>query len=314
VKLVNLEDLHLTLILQGLEMNTCLQSLSLKISSGQQAITLAIQNLLERTSIQCLELEDHSFTEESFRPICQALIHSTTVSKVQFNWCDFSDAGSVDLFRQLLQTKPNLQLLKIGYCSFFGNSKAHVGDTMSAALLQPNSMLRSLELMQRDLNPFFPGPTFGELLSAVGRSSLERFSIGCFQSEAQFQTLMSSLPAMKIQELEFCLNGPLRVGADRKQDLLRAVKRNFSLQSLKITLADGRAVFTEEDNMRLQFFFDRNKRLAQWVASPATVPCLLWPDALGLALQAGEDPLFCSLQAVLGDEVESTSGTRKRKR
>ena len=206
-----LEDSHFTLILQGLETNTCLQSLSLQTSLGQQAVTLAIQNLLERTSsIQCLELKDLSFTEESFRPICQGLIHSTTVSKVHFDHCSFTDLASADLFRQMIDTKPNLQLLSIRYCSFPGNSRALLGATLPAVLLQPNSVLRSLELMQDDLNTFFPGPTFGALLTGVRRSSLERFSIGNIYSEAQFQSLLSSLPAMKIQELEFHLRSAHR--------------------------------------------------------------------------------------------------------
>ena len=92
------------------------------------------------------------------------------------------------------------------------------------------------------------------------------------------------------------------------------MKQNFSLRSLKGNTFGGRAVFTDDDNMRLQFYFDRNERLAQWVANPVTVPRLLWPDALGLALEAGEDSLYRSLQAVLGDEVESALGQRKRKR
>ena len=75
----------------------------------------------------------------------------------------------------------------------------------------------------------------------------------------------------------------------------------------------ARAFFTDDDNLRLQFYFDRNKRLAQWVANPDTIPRLLWPDALGLALEAGENSLYLSLQAVLGDEVESAVGMRKRK-
>ena len=144
--------------------------------------------------------------------------------------------ASVDLFRQLIDTKPNLQLLSIRYCSFPGNSRALLGATLQAVLLQPNSTLRSLELMQDDLNTFFPGPTFGALLSAVGRSSLECFRIGHIQSEEQFQSLLSSLPAMKIQELEFHLERLGRDGENRKQDVLRAVKRNFSLRSLKAML------------------------------------------------------------------------------
>jgi len=40
----------------------------------------------------------------------------------------------------------------------------------------------------------------------------------------------------------------------------------------------------------------------------------LWPEALNLALEAGEETLYCSLQAVLGNEMESAVGQRKRKR
>ena len=186
-------------------------------------------------------------------------------------------------------------------------------DSLSAVLVRPHSPLQNLELEQYSLDSLFPGPTFGALLSVVGRSTLERFSIGNIQSEEQFQSLLSTLPAMKIQELEFQLNSQLRVGADRKQDLLRAVKQNFSLRSLKVDFTGGRAFFTDDDKKQLQFYFDRNKCMAQWVANPDTIPRLLWPDALGLALEAGEDSLYLSLQAVLGNEVESAVGKKKRK-
>ena len=318
LSLSGLEDSHLTRILQGLETNTCLQSLNLLYGTLGQAVSfLALQHLLESTSsIRCLQLNHHAF-EESVRPICQGLIHSTAVSRVQFKSCQFYTQASADLFRQMIDTKPNLQLLSIHQCSFPGNLIALLGATISAALLRPNSLLRTFELIQGDLNSFFPGPAFGALLSAVGRSSLVRFSIGDLHTDLQFQTLLNSLPAIKITELEFHLVGvAIRVGADRKQLILQAAKRNFSLRSMKASLPSfvGRALFTDDEENSLQFYFDRNERLAQWVANPASVPRLLWPEALGLALEAGEDSLYRSLQAVLGDEVESALGQRKRKR
>jgi len=69
------------------------------------------------------------------------------------------------------------------------------------------------------------------------------------------------------------------------------VKRSFSLRSLKITLGDGRPFFADNDKKLLQFYFDRNQRLGQWVANLDTIPRLLWPDALGLALEANETVL-----------------------
>jgi len=322
LSLSELQDSPFTLILQGLETNSCLQSLELNV--GDPIITReaapAIEQLLDRTtSIRCLELKNFMFTEESFRPICQALIRSTTVSEVQFGFCFFADLASMDLFGQMIETKPNLQSLGMEICSFLATAYQLLRDSLSAVLLRPNSPLRSFELIQFDLSSIFPGPTFGALLIAVGRGTLKRFSIGFIYSEVQFQTLRRSLPVMKIQDLVFELRERElgRDGGNRKQALLEAAKRNFSLRSLKGTFVDDdddRPFFTNDDNIRLQFYFDRNERLAQWVASPATVPRLLWPDALGLALKAGETSLYRSLQAVLGDEIGSMQGKRKRKR
>jgi len=62
-------------------------------------------------------------------------------------------------------------------------------------------------------------------------------------------------------------------------------------------------IFANDNNKQLQCYFERNKRLAKWVDNPASVPGLLWPEALGLALEAGEGTLYHSLQAVLGNVV-----------
>ena len=211
-----------------------LQVLNINRQAFGQAGLLAIQHLLERTpSIQFLGLKHLSFDGGS-RPFFQALIHSSTTSKVRLDHCSFTGPASADLFSQMIQTKPNLQLLSIESCTILPRSKCLLRDSLSAVLLRPNSSLRTLELRQDGLNTFFPGPTFGALLSAVGRSSLERFSIGNIYSEAKFQFLMSSLPAMKIRDLEIHLvRHQLRDGGVRKRAILRAAKRNFRLRSLK---------------------------------------------------------------------------------
>jgi len=98
LSLFNVEDSNLTLILQGLETNTCLQSLILHYQTLEQTVLLAVQHLLERTpSIQSLEFRHVPCSSvEQFRPICQGLIRSTTVSKVLFDGCSFTDANSAD--------------------------------------------------------------------------------------------------------------------------------------------------------------------------------------------------------------------------
>jgi len=75
---------------------------------------------------------------------------------------------------------------------------------------------------------------------------------------------------------------------------------------------DARRFFTDDDRVLLKFYFDRNKLLAQWVANPGAISRRLWPEALKLAMEAGEDTLYRSLQALLGDEIESAFGKRKR--
>ena len=148
LNLRNLNESHLSPMLQGLETNTSLQSLSLCQQTLGEVAPLAVQNLLERTpSMQCLELVCISFSEEKFRPICQGLIRSTTVSKVRLNQIDFTDLASVNLFQQLVETKPNLQYLCINGGFFPENLRHLFRDSLSEILLRPNSPLRTLELM-----------------------------------------------------------------------------------------------------------------------------------------------------------------------
>ena len=330
---LRLADSHLELVLPCLETNTCLRSLSLDTlavltpDAPPVGIEQRLQQLLQRTpSIQCVEFKRvFIYSDEIF----QGLIRNTTVSTIKFNCCQFGDARTVDLFRQpldlfrqMIETKPNLQHLRIKYCHFPEDSRLFLGATLQAVLVRPHSPLRTLEVIQIDLSLDFPNLTFGALLRAVGRSGLECFRIGIIQSEEQFETLLSSLPSMKVRELEFHLDGPF--AANRQGDVLRAAKQNFSLRSLKASFGgrfsfdddgfDGFDFFTDEDNKRMQFYFDLNERLARWVANPATVPRLLWPKALALALESGEGTLYGSLLALSGHALGPMQGNRMRKR
>jgi len=143
---------------------------------------------------------------------------------------------------------------------------------------------------------------FRALLDAAKKSPLEELSFGGISTYLQRRALVESLPVLKIKK--FSLgdeNAP-------NQFILQALQRNFSLESASIES------FDDDDNERLQFYLDRNKRLAQWADSPLTVPKLLWPDAVKLAMQAGESTLYQTLLTLSGYAIGSMQGKRKRKR
>ena len=104
-----------------------------------------------------------------------------------------------------------------------------------------------------------------------------------------------------------------------RQDLLHAVKNNFSLRSVKARTHDyTREEFdlfdSVEEKQRLAFYTNRNELLDQWDSNPDLVERKVWPDALGLAERAGPDALFRGLRSVLESDYVSLPGGRKRKR
>ena len=106
-----------------------------------------------------------------------------------------------------------------------------------------------------------------------------------------------------------------------RQELLDAVKNNFSLRSVKARIheyyldEEFDLFVSAEDKQTLAFYANRNKSLDQWVDHPETVgQRKVWPDALGLAERAGPNALFRGLRSVLESDYVSLPGGRKRKR
>jgi len=99
-----------------------------------------------------------------------------------------------------------------------------------------------------------------------------------------------------------------------RQDLLHAVRNNFSLRSVKAGLA-GIDLFDNDDKQTLAFYANRNETLDQWVDNPEAVKQKkAWPEALSLAERAGPNALFRGLRSVLQSDYGSLPGGRKRKR
>ena len=266
-------------------------------------LSVAIQQLLESTSsIQAFELKGH-FSTQTLRPIAEGLTNSRTVVETAFRGCNFRDAGSVRLLSNLIRSKRNLCSLTLFGCGYgFIEEHDAVHSALTAALLRSNSSLRFLSL-DGSLLRWWSITNFRALLGAAKKSQLEEFSIGGMSHfEQHCQALVEILPVLKITKFSFCnQNAP-------NEPLLQALQQNFSLRSASI---DG---FGDDDNERLQFCLDRNKRLAQWVDNPLTVPKHLWPDAMTLAMEAGESTLFQTLLTLSGHAIGSMQSKRKRKR
>jgi len=54
----------------------------------------------------------------------------------------------------------------------------------------------------------------------------------------------------------------------------------------------------------VEFYMNRNAQLSEWIENPTLVPRLLWPQAMKLALEAGEVTLFCCLKALSGHAID----------
>ena len=305
----------LSSILQGLQSNNCLKTLLIfQTESLSDATTRAIQQLLESTaSIQSLWLCGISFENngDTLRTVAQSLIRSPIVCRLKFFHCQFEDEESAALFQSILQNKQNLSYLALDHCSF---SAGRIHEDIISVLLRPSSSLRSLEVQELSLGTTrLPNSQFQNLLRAVEKSKLERFTIGRIQSPEQLRTLTDSIPLMRVKELQVVMASDFDV-EDAKPLLLQAIKNNFSLLSVK-----GKRVreelFDANDKTRLVFYAGRNERLDQWVENPETSEQKLWPEALKLAEKAGPDSLFRGLRSVLGgDSAGLRAVGRKRKR
>jgi len=262
-----IDSVNVAPILQSLGTNTMLKTLIVgpKPQSVDEVST-ALQYLVERnTTIHAIEMMGWHFSETWFRPLAQSIIQSGSVSKLSFTSCSFTDAVSRQLFESIIQTKSNLHSLTLV-----------VGSQMFPNIL-----------------------TFRAFLDAVSKSKLVRLHVRSIEGWLQFEALTICIPAMKVQDLVLAF---FHVGHNAKQELLQAIKRNFSLRSLEAKFYH-RDAFDDNDKERLNFFFNRNERLAQWVENPSTVPRHLWPEALKLAMEAGKDTLFRSLLVLSGSSI-----------
>ena len=306
-------DRFLDTILGGLVLNTGVRNLVFWAAVPlTEARSNALQGLLESTrSIQSLELRGITFTEQSFRPVAQRLIDSSTVEDITFQACSFISERSIHPLNDILGRKQNLRSLAMIRCTFSQWLPQFLGALFSA-LHRPASPLRHFQFVDRYINSL-SNQSFSNLCQAVAESKLESFSIRADHNQGRIQSLADAIPSMKIRELviQFDHNG--YQNRDRTlQTLRQALKNNFTLQSVKCQYGDDDQFDASAEDDTMKFYLERNTRLAQWVENPATVPKHLWKEATTLAAKAGAETLFRLLRKI-GPEVLPV-GRRKRKR
>jgi len=319
LKIYMLDDTFTIPILESLRSNTSVRDFtfySAGISYVSDAASDALHQLLDSsTSIERLDLEGARFVEETFRPVAQSLIRSQSVCELDFSSCVFEDCTAQ--FQSVLLNKQNLTSLCFDSCEFFAGEQIH-GD-ITSILLRPGSLLLCFEFYCEELEQTIPVIQFKNLLRAIEQSKLERFQIGTIETPHYLQALTQSIPSMKLKELEICFSD--NEGSDDedeaegefdretiRQDLLNAVKNNFSLRSLKAELSEI-DLFDNDDKQTLAFYAKRNEILDQWVDKPEIVDqCKVWPDALNLAQKAGPNALFRGLRSVLESDYGSLPG------
>jgi len=269
----SLADIYSIPILEGLGSNVSLKTLIFSPSSytnASEVASHALHQLLESTtSIQRFELRDAYFSnEQQFRPITHGIINSECVSELKLSDCRFHGSGIFAQLQSILLNKRNLTSLCLDECHFDGGQ---VHEDIISMLLRPDSSLRCFEYQSfYSLEGHFPRIQFETLLQAIQKSKLERFKIGTIQTQQQLQALTRSIPLMQIKELEVSFWGDI-VGenANPRQNLLLALKNNFSLWSVKGEMQNDDLFGSAEDKQRLAFYANRTMRV--WINGP-TIP------------------------------------------
>jgi len=279
----------------------------------------AVQHYLETATLECFELTHGLTTSLNVRlpNITQGLIQNTSVKEVVFRNCTVreQDEGPQEHFANLLRKKTNISTLRLSDSTFLNFQ--HCFNALVELLARKESPLRRLEL-----DVFIFGgvtialPQFQDLMRIVASSQLEILRLGKFsrQNPCYLQSLANALPSFKVHVINLTIQAGGWTAAD-KELLLEGFKNNYSVHSVDCKPVSGsrNSWFNDTNQRRLDFFLDRNRKLAQWTENPKLVPPELWVYALDLALKAGVNSLYRSLLALSGHGVGLPQEQQKSK-
>jgi len=284
----------------------------------QLATSNALRGVLESPtgSIESLELIGiNTCATASSRPVVEGLISAaSSVTDIIFNSCScFSpQQWSDQALDDILTRKPNLRALTFKFCRLASPRLPPFPPALvSAALRRADSPLLRFHFEKKYYHETdASNQSFHDLCSAVADSKLESFSVGVITSLRLFQTLAETIPSMKVQKLVILFEIGEGEWETIKQELLRIVKTQFTLQSLNYRRG-GYLFDAADEDQTMKFYLERNTRLAQWVEDPSTVEKHLWKQAVTQAARAGPETLYRILRKV-GPAVLPQSRKRKR--
>jgi len=342
-----IENLHMELcgdailcpIFQSLASSGSVSSLT-KITcdagEGFQSETTAVafQQYLESTSatIQCLELLNIGF-DFLTGSVLRGLRRNTSVTDLAFELCYIeqeataNDDGNKEIARQLANavgSKPGLTTLRFSSSNFWLYQE--FVDAFEEILMRRVNALRCLDMDIHIDYLSFPVGALRAVMVAISRSTgLERLLLQQIDRDEDgvVPALVEGIPLLKIDELVLWFTSNSHHEEEEEEDnaqnkqeeeFLDAFKSNYCLQSVQCKQDfNGQPWFSEANQARLEYYLDRNRKLAQWIANPKMVPRELWSYAIMLAMKAGANSLFQSLIALSEHGVGLKKG-RKRKR
>lgn len=291
------------------------------LSQDLASVSEALEQYLESRSatIECLELRDFYFDRRltgrwPLTRILRGVNQNTTINELSLKGCRASgrdrDRAYAHVVRRLsgvVRDGHNLSTLRVLDCDFL------VFPEFSNAVLETlgrrDSPWRCLDLSIKEA--LIPGEVVRSLLTAISNNTrLERLRLdwGIWHPGT---LLVNALPSFKVRELTLVFSWDF----SRERPILEALKRNYTAQSIHCK------IFPEEENWfngaeqaRLDFYLNRNRKLAEWTENPLMVPRELYSYAMMLALKAGINPLFQSLVSLSGQGIGLRQQGQKRKR
>jgi len=317
LRLLECEDDFIIPIYQTLtspDSTSHLKNIIIESSDGgglSESLAEQFQQYLAGATIQSLEMVDYQITD-CLTNVFETLAQHTHVNELVFTGCaiegedengnDDDDPGRH--LAHLVQNKPNLSVLHMWDCDFFESQQ--FSNAVSELLTRRGGSALQCLGIYRDNDPAVglmhylpPIAVFRTLMSAISRSTrLEHFIIGNIimgEFEDHLRELENAIPLFRIKELTLDF---LEESHEEEIEsrLLRALKRNYVVQNVRCSWRGGKNNWLSETGQcRLNFYLNRNRKLAQWVENPKLVPRDLWPEAMKLAFLAGKESLYQSL-------------------